>query len=515
MALSTKLTRRCNLGCSYCYQSVARVVKNATAAHDYDIDEIMASMVKVWDWEDKHNDGARPAVIHGGEPLLAKKEDLEKLFRLHYKRFGSCSIQSNGVLIDDEHIDMFQAYNVHCGISIDGWGHLNIARQQSGDVEATLRSTRITLANIQKLAAIPNRTPGLIVVLSRANATAEICPMDGMEPGELGYFEEPITRRDSLIKFLEWTIDTVGMSPGRLNPAHVDVPWLQPIVQLTNDELTEFWQGVVEWSFAKGYKFKQVEEIRDVLFGLGQQTCTKTYCDPIATMAERPVQSDGSYGNCEHVYGADGIPYQRAEDDSVKDHRYQVLVGTDWKYGGCFGGPDGKSDKACKWWAACSGQCPGQAIDGDWRNRTRFCESWAALYQAVYDQTIRMFPNVKLLPDVAHLFDPHLLYQAVHSCTPIWDPFRMQSARVTRRPSFWKRETMDYNNLVVNRQLKPGESPRRINNSDFVLTKQCEAVKQGNVASHGDVDHGDHTDNSQIDHGDVDHGDFQDHGDSG
>jgi uncharacterized protein len=507
MALSTKLTRRCNLACSYCYQTTARVVKNATAAHDYDIEAILKHMVTVWDWEDKHNAGARPAVIHGGEPLLAKKEDLEKMFRLHYERFGKCSMQSNGVLIDDEHIELFTSFNVSVGISVDGWGHLNSARNQSGSTEATLASTAKTLTVIQKLADI-GRTPGLIVVLSRANATGEICPMDGLEPGDLGYFEEPITRRDSLLKFLEWTIETVGMQPGRLNPAHVDVPWVQPIVQLTNDDLSKFWQGLVEWSFAKGYNFGQVCEIRDVLFGLGQQTCVKTYCDPIATMAERPIQSDGSAGNCEHVYGADGIPYQRAEDDTPEDHRYKVLVGTDWEAGGCFGGPDGESDQACKWWAACNGQCPGQAIDGDWRNRSRFCESWAALYQAVYEQTMRMFPNVKLLPDIADQFDPHVLYHAVHSCNPVWDPFALQKATVTRRPSFYKGDARSANNLVVNQK---GKKHTPITPKLFLI-EQAKPL----TSSQGGTAHGDHTDQTppDVEHGDIDHGDHQDHGDS-
>jgi uncharacterized protein len=28
----------------------------------------------------------------------------------------------------------------------------------------------------------------------------------------------------------------------------------------------------------------------------------------------------------------------------------------------------------------CRGQCPGTAIDGDWRNRTEHCEVWKAVY---------------------------------------------------------------------------------------------------------------------------------------
>jgi uncharacterized protein len=31
----------------------------------------------------------------------------------------------------------------------------------------------------------------------------------------------------------------------------------------------------------------------------------------------------------------------------------------------------------------CKGQCPGTAIDGDWRNRTEHCEIWMQLFEYV------------------------------------------------------------------------------------------------------------------------------------
>ena len=34
----------------------------------------------------------------------------------------------------------------------------------------------------------------------------------------------------------------------------------------------------------------------------------------------------------------------------------------------------------CRFFLMCKGQCPGTAIDGDWRNRTEHCEVWQALY---------------------------------------------------------------------------------------------------------------------------------------
>ena len=36
----------------------------------------------------------------------------------------------------------------------------------------------------------------------------------------------------------------------------------------------------------------------------------------------------------------------------------------------------------------CKGQCPGTAIDGDWRNRTEHCDLWKTLFRAQEEQLL-------------------------------------------------------------------------------------------------------------------------------
>jgi uncharacterized protein len=36
----------------------------------------------------------------------------------------------------------------------------------------------------------------------------------------------------------------------------------------------------------------------------------------------------------------------------------------------------------------CKGQCPGTALDGDWRNRTEHCETWKAVFEALESDLI-------------------------------------------------------------------------------------------------------------------------------
>jgi uncharacterized protein len=428
MPVSTKLTRSCNLGCSYCYQTAARIVHNASSARDYDIEAVVKTLEEEWVWEKQHLGKARQAVIHGGEPLLVTKPDLERLFKLNYERFGAASIQTNGVLIDDDHIRMFKTYRVDVGISIDGWGYLNSARQLGGDLKATLKATARTMRNMQRLAD-EHKPPGMITILTKANATEEQCPGTNR------------SRIDHFFEFIHWTYG-LGMHGGRLNVGHVDVPLIQPRLQLSVPELQTFWRRLVPWAFEHDYRFQQLDEVRDAMLGLNSQTCTKTYCDPCFTKAERTVREDGSRGQCEHSYGTDGIPYLIAEDGQEEDTRYNLLAQVPWEFGGCFGGPQEQDGKhTCKWWATCNGQCPGQGIDGDWRNRSRFCEAWATLYNEVYKQVKKMMPNAVLLPEVAHRFDPHELYHSTRNFKPPWTWDAWLRRRNTKSPSTWRGQT--------------------------------------------------------------------------
>jgi uncharacterized protein len=36
----------------------------------------------------------------------------------------------------------------------------------------------------------------------------------------------------------------------------------------------------------------------------------------------------------------------------------------------------------------CKGQCPGTAIDGDWRNRTEHCQLWKGLFRHLEDEML-------------------------------------------------------------------------------------------------------------------------------
>ena len=118
----------CNLACNYCYQNPQRDAGNQRMT--YDLDKMKAEALRI----------GGPFTLFGGEPLLMRFEDLENLFAWGLETSGGSSIQTNGILIEDRHIELFRQYKLSVGISIDGPGQLNDARWHHG-LEKTRQST--------------------------------------------------------------------------------------------------------------------------------------------------------------------------------------------------------------------------------------------------------------------------------------------------------------------------------------------------------------------------------------
>src|SRR5258708_24979941 len=103
----------CNIACQYCYQNPIRDAGNLIKTYDIGA---MKDAIK--------RDGG-PFTMFGGEPLLMPEEDLEEMWAWGLEQFGSNGIQTNGALINDNHVRMFQQYKVNVGISVDGPNDLN------------------------------------------------------------------------------------------------------------------------------------------------------------------------------------------------------------------------------------------------------------------------------------------------------------------------------------------------------------------------------------------------------
>ncbi|WP_248962909.1 radical SAM protein [Sphaerisporangium perillae] len=326
---------KCNLSCTYCYQDPQRAAGNIT--RHYDLDRMKAGLLA---------EGRRFSVF-GGEPLMLPIDDLTDLLSWGYERFGGSGVQTNGTLLTDEHITLFRRYNVHVGVSIDGPDELNDVRRL-GSLTRTRQATERTFSAIHRLceAGVP---PSLIITLHRGNASP-----------------------DRLPRLIDWVrgLETLGVRHARLHLLETESATIKADLGLSAEEniaaLRAFRALEAELT---GLRFDLFTDMRDLLQGRDDRTtCVWNGCDPLTTQAVRGVEGNGQRTNCGRT-NKEGIDFQKADQPGFE--RYLALYHTPYEAGGCNG---------CRFFLMCKGQCPGTAIDQDWRNRTDHCEVWMTLY---------------------------------------------------------------------------------------------------------------------------------------
>jgi uncharacterized protein len=336
---------RCNLKCSYCYEDPLRDAGNF--GQSFDIAAIKEAIQR---------EGGGPFLLFGGEPLLLPKNALRDLWAWGFHKYGANSIQTNGILVDDEHIELFRRFHVRVGISIDGPEDLNDARWQ-GTLEETRAATRQTQNTIIRLCAegIP---PSLIVILHRLNGTAKVLPRLVKWFGELS----DLGVRRVTLHLLEIESEDMRLRLGLSVDENVQA--LQRLRELQNE--------------MPGIRFSLLQDMQALLLGDDANAkCIWKACDPYTTAAVRGVGARGERAKCGRVI-KDGVEHLR--DSMAGFERYVALYQTPYEVGGC---------KGCRFFLMCRGQCPGTSIDGDWRNRSEQCPVWFRTFEQLEGDLVR------------------------------------------------------------------------------------------------------------------------------
>lgn len=119
-----KVAERCNLACPHCYYFYLEYngTTNAPIITEEVADELPRFLARSLD---QLNLQRINLVMHGGEPLLLKKPRFDDLCRRLRETLDSrvdlrLGVQTNGVLIDDEWVEIFARHQVKVGVSIDG-----------------------------------------------------------------------------------------------------------------------------------------------------------------------------------------------------------------------------------------------------------------------------------------------------------------------------------------------------------------------------------------------------------
>jgi uncharacterized protein len=335
---------KCNIRCQYCYQNPQRDAGNVSSS--YDLEKMKAAV------EAEGGD----FTLFGGEPLLMPLSDLEALWEWGYERFGKNGIQTNGVLISEDHIALFKKFHVQIGISIDGPDDLNGARW-AGSTARTNDATIKSQSAIERLCR-EGIVPSIIVTLHRENATSE-----------------------KLLLMNDWfrRLEQIGITAVRLHALEVETQSVRENLALTEGELLGAFENFSELQRSlRRLKFDVFSDMRKLLIGDDNHTtCVWNACDPYTTRAVRGVEGSGQRSNCGRT-NKDGIDF--AKSDVQGFERYIALYHTPQEFGGC---------KGCRFFLVCKGQCPGTALEGDWRNRTEHCSVWKRLYEGLEKDMVK------------------------------------------------------------------------------------------------------------------------------
>lgn len=332
----TPVDLACNLKCEYCYQEPMREAGNIADPKDWE--RVKAQLIR---------QGYKFSVF-GGEPLLAPIEHLEEVFKFGYERFGSNGIQTNGTLITQRHIDLFKKYRVGVGISCDGPKDLSDLRRDD-DIRRTRISTSATISAIEALSNA-GIYPSIIVTVHKMNGSF-------LQREDLkGWFEE---------------LDVLGIQNINLHMLEVEKGLSH--LALEEHENAAAFLDLYQFSKSSRIQFQPFRDISRLLLDeeLDRVSCIWNACDPLTTAAVQGVSRNGTLHNCGRT-NKDGVNWVKA--DIPGKERYLVLHSTPQEVGGC---------QDCNYFAFCKGNCPGTAIDGDWRNRTIHCSTWKHLFTAI------------------------------------------------------------------------------------------------------------------------------------
>jgi uncharacterized protein len=120
-----KITERCNINCSYCY--IFNKGDDSFKGHPpYMAQDVIEALADFLEGAAITTKASKIVfIIHGGEPLMMKKQRFDKMcttLRDKISSFRSLKlvVQTNAMLIDSEWIDIFDKHQIAVGVSLDG-----------------------------------------------------------------------------------------------------------------------------------------------------------------------------------------------------------------------------------------------------------------------------------------------------------------------------------------------------------------------------------------------------------
>lgn len=208
-----KVASRCNLDCDYCYiyhhadQSWRSMPKFLSAEHREALADRLAEYILQTDL--KHC----AVILHGGEPLLAGAQTLADFAALLREKCNTpvdVSLQTNGLLLTEQALDILAAADIGVSLSLDGPRAANDKHRLTRKGRSSFEATEQALVRLQRY---PSIFAGVIAVVDASTSAAEL----------FEYFDQfNIPRLDFLLPDAHW----LRLPPGRNQDPGLYEQWL-------------------------------------------------------------------------------------------------------------------------------------------------------------------------------------------------------------------------------------------------------------------------------------------------
>ena len=244
-----------------------------------------------------HDIGRASIVLHGGEPLLAGPEIISYTVTAVRAALGGriadISIQTNGLLLDERFLELFEELDVTVGLSIDGYAAMHDRHRRRPDGGGSFEMAADAAA---RLGAHPRLFNGILSVIDLRG--------------------DPVRAYESLLGFSPPVIDfllphgTWSAPPPRRPAQDPSTPYGDWLI-----EVFDRWYPAVE----KEMSVRLFEEIINLLLG-GSSRTEEIGLSPVTVAV---VETDGTIGESDLLRvaypgaGATGFQVARDSFDSV------------------------------------------------------------------------------------------------------------------------------------------------------------------------------------------------------
>lgn len=326
-----KIASRCNLACDYCY--IYEMQDTSWAQQAYFMPPLVAEKLaeRIAIHVADHGINSITLVMHGGEPLLAGVKRMEKYLNTWRSLLDPLtevkfSLQTNGLLLSEEMMDLLYRFGVSVGVSLDGGREPNDKhrKRRSGAGSYELVANRLQALRRSRYASIYG---GILATIDVEND-----PVDVYE--SLCLFEPPMI--DFLLPHGNWSDP-----PPRFDATQTNAPYADWLIAVFDQ-----WQSALGWR-------PQIRIFQDIVQGLsgGKSSSELLGLGPVALAT---IETDGSYGLVDTLKSA----YQGASvtNLNVFDDDFDRLLEVPSVIAGQIG-LDGLSEKcnSCRHVATCGG----------------------------------------------------------------------------------------------------------------------------------------------------------------